>query len=101
MKPSQADSQPETPAPGILDRALGLVEFLRARCPWDAAQTPASLQPFLLERARHGGHPQAVGVRLDHGHDSRPVSHGVADPPQVGAEGGEVYFDPGTGAGGG
>ncbi len=49
MKPSQADSQPETPVPGTLDRALALVEFLRARCPWDAAQTPTTLQPFLLE----------------------------------------------------
>ena len=49
-------TQPETPAPapappGVLDRALALVEFLRARCPWDAAQTPASLQRYLLEEA--------------------------------------------------
>lgn len=50
MRPSQADSPPATPAPGgVLDRALALAEFLRARCPWDAAQTPASLQPFLVE----------------------------------------------------
>lgn len=34
-----------------LDRALDLVRFLRARCPWDAAQTPATLLPYLLEEA--------------------------------------------------
>lgn len=34
-----------------LDRALDLVRFLRARCPWDAAQTPTSLLPYLLEEA--------------------------------------------------
>jgi MazG family protein len=35
----------------VLDRALVLVEFLRARCAWDAAQTPRSLQRYLLEEA--------------------------------------------------
>lgn len=35
--------------PGVLDRALSLVEFLRSRCPWDARQTPSSLQAYLLE----------------------------------------------------
>lgn len=49
-------TQPDSPAPrpappGVLDRALALVEFLRANCPWDAAQTPASLQRYLLEEA--------------------------------------------------
>ncbi|HEX7091419.1 MAG TPA: nucleoside triphosphate pyrophosphohydrolase [Longimicrobiales bacterium] len=34
-----------------LDRALDLVRFLRARCPWDAAQTPQTLLPYLLEEA--------------------------------------------------
>jgi MazG family protein len=33
------------------DRALVLVRFLRARCEWDAAQTPRSLTPYLLEEA--------------------------------------------------
>jgi nucleoside triphosphate diphosphatase len=37
--------------PVQLDRALALVRFLRANCPWDAAQTPASLIPYLLEEA--------------------------------------------------
>jgi ATP diphosphatase len=49
-------TQAETPAPpaspaGVLDRALALVEFLRARCPWDAEQTPASLTRHLLEES--------------------------------------------------
>jgi ATP diphosphatase len=48
----QADPVPApSPPEGILDRALALVEFLRAHCPWDAAQTPASLQRHLLEEA--------------------------------------------------
>jgi len=34
-----------------LDRALDLVRFLRANCDWDAAQTPTSLTPYLLEEA--------------------------------------------------
>jgi len=43
---------PSGPAePGVLDRALGLVRFLRAGCPWDAAQTPVSLTPYLLEES--------------------------------------------------
>src|SRR5690606_25321682 len=33
------------------DRALDLVRFLRERCPWDAAQTPLTLLPYLLEEA--------------------------------------------------
>jgi ATP diphosphatase len=36
---------------GVLDRALHLVRFLRAGCPWDAAQTPVSLTPYLLEES--------------------------------------------------
>lgn len=35
----------------VLDRALELVRFLRAGCPWDARQTPSSLVPYLLEEA--------------------------------------------------
>jgi MazG family protein len=38
-------------APGTLDRALELVRFLRAGCPWDAAQTPVSLTAYLLEES--------------------------------------------------
>ncbi len=42
------DCRPES---GVLDRALALVRFLRAGCPWDAAQTPVSLTPYLLEES--------------------------------------------------
>lgn len=34
-----------------LGRVLDLVRFLRQNCPWDAAQTPQSLVPYLLEEA--------------------------------------------------
>src|SRR5690606_12149176 len=33
------------------ERVADLVRFLRAHCPWDAAQTPRSLIPYLLEEA--------------------------------------------------
>ena len=32
-----------------LGRAVALVRDLRARCPWDAAQTPQTLRPYLVE----------------------------------------------------
>jgi len=35
--------------PGLLDRALSLVRFLRKECPWDQEQTAESLIPHLLE----------------------------------------------------
>lgn len=35
----------------VLDRVPELVRFLRANCPWDNAQTPRSLLPYLLEEA--------------------------------------------------
>lgn len=51
MEPSQAAFRPPPqPAPD-LDRALALVSFLRAHCPWDAEQTPQSLRRYLLEEA--------------------------------------------------
>jgi MazG family protein len=33
------------------DRAIELIRFLRKNCSWDAAQTPESLLPYLLEEA--------------------------------------------------
>jgi len=36
---------------GVLERSLALVRYLRAGCPWDAAQTPVSLTPYLLEES--------------------------------------------------
>lgn len=46
---------------GELDRALALVRFLRRHCPWDAAQTPESLMPHLLEES----HEVVDAVRSD------------------------------------
>jgi nucleoside triphosphate diphosphatase len=51
VKSPQADHPEPAPPAGVLDRALALVEFLRARCPWDAAQTPHSLRRYLLEES--------------------------------------------------
>ena len=53
-----------------LDRALDLVRFLRANCEWDAAQTPLSLLPYLLEEAHEtadavaGGDDQSLTSEL-------------------------------------
>jgi MazG family protein len=48
----QPEKSPRTsPSGHALDRALELVEFLRARCSWDAAQTHTSLRRYLLEEA--------------------------------------------------
>lgn len=49
--PPSATDTSAAAEPGVLDRSLALVRFLRARCPWDAAQTPRSLLPYLLEEA--------------------------------------------------
>ncbi len=38
-------------ADSALARALALVRDLRARCPWDHAQTRATLRPYLVEEA--------------------------------------------------
>src|SRR6266540_684528 len=34
-----------------LGRALALVRDLRSRCPWDRAQTPQTLRPYMVEEA--------------------------------------------------
>jgi len=47
--PIPRDAVPRFDGPGALDRALDLVRFLRANCPWDQAQTPHTLIPHLLE----------------------------------------------------
>ncbi|MGH7501207.1 MAG: nucleoside triphosphate pyrophosphohydrolase [Longimicrobiales bacterium] len=47
---------PDTSSVPVLDRATALVRFLRANCSWDAAQTPASLVPYLLEEAHEVAH---------------------------------------------
>ncbi|MBR9989712.1 MAG: nucleoside triphosphate pyrophosphohydrolase [Gemmatimonadetes bacterium] len=48
-------------AASSLDRALDLVRFLRANCEWDAAQTPESLLPYLLEEAHETADAVAAG----------------------------------------
>jgi MazG family protein len=58
------------PGPGALDRALDLVRFLRAECPWDREQTAHSLVPHLLEEthevvdAIHEGDARALEGEL-------------------------------------
>jgi MazG family protein len=37
--------------PSALGRVVELVRDLRMRCPWDAAQTPATLRPYFVEEA--------------------------------------------------
>ena len=49
--PAAEGSDHADTASGSFDRALDLVRFLRAHCPWDAKQTPESLAPHLLEEA--------------------------------------------------
>lgn len=51
MNGSQAACAPDPALDPVLDRALALVEFLRAHCSWDAQQTPQSLRRYLLEEA--------------------------------------------------
>ncbi len=48
-----------------LDRALDLVRFLRQNCPWDAAQTPTSLLPYLLEEAHETAEAVQAGDEPD------------------------------------
>lgn len=45
----------------MLDRALELVRFLRLNCSWDAAQTPQSLLPYLLEESHEVADAVASG----------------------------------------
>jgi len=52
---------PDDAGARTLERALDLVRFLRARCDWDAAQTPTSLLPYLLEEAHETAEAIAAG----------------------------------------
>lgn len=63
-------------ADAALGRALALVRDLRARCPWDMAQTPESLRPYLVEEA----------LELDH-------AIGAGDVPQIQAELGDLLLN--------
>jgi Protein containing tetrapyrrole methyltransferase domain and MazG-like (predicted pyrophosphatase) domain len=44
-----------------LGRALGMVRDLRARCPWDRAQTRESLRPYLVEEVLELDHALGEG----------------------------------------
>ncbi|MEX1257049.1 MAG: nucleoside triphosphate pyrophosphohydrolase [Gemmatimonadota bacterium] len=61
---------PSSDRPGVLDRALALVSFLREHDPWDRRQTPSTLVPHLLEEthevvdAIHGGDERALRDEL-------------------------------------
>jgi MazG family protein len=56
--------------PSSLGRVVALVRDLRARCPWDAAQTPQTLRPYLIEEVHELDHalglddPRAIRVEL-------------------------------------
>lgn len=47
--------------PSALGRIVELVRDLRNRCPWDAAQTPQTLRPYLVEEALELDHALASG----------------------------------------
>lgn len=47
--------------PSALGRIVELVRDLRARCPWDAAQTPETLRPYFVEEAMELDHALGLG----------------------------------------
>lgn len=47
--------------PSALGRAIPLVRDLRDRCPWDGAQTPETLRPYLVEEALELDHALGLG----------------------------------------
>jgi MazG family protein len=61
--------------PSALGRIVELVRDLRKRCPWDAAQTPETLRPYLVEEA----------LELDH-------ALSLADPNQIRTELGDLLL---------
>jgi len=64
VKPPQAETdaaRADAGGPARLDRALALVRFLRAHCSWDAAQTPRTLLPYLIEEAHEVADAVAAG----------------------------------------
>jgi ATP diphosphatase len=56
--------------PSALGRIVALVRELRERCPWDAAQTPQTLRPYLVEevmeldQALAAANPQQIRTEL-------------------------------------
>src|ERR1043166_3793963 len=71
--PSRMPTRPShksATADAALGRALALVRDLRARCPWDRAQTRQTLRPYLVEEALElddalgGGGPESIRAEL-------------------------------------
>lgn len=62
-EPNEPSTHELPPTRGTLDRALTLVTFLRAHCPWDRDQTPRSLIPYLLEESHETAHAIEAGDR--------------------------------------
>ncbi len=84
------DAVNDSPAGGSqhLERVLDLVRFLRRNCPWDAAQTPQSLVPYLLEEAHEVA--EALAPSAAAGPEPRRA------PPPAGAAGGVSGAGPGS-----
>jgi MazG family protein len=59
--PANATRPAAAAGASALDDALDLVRFLRANCEWDAAQTPHTLLPYLLEEAHETADAVAAG----------------------------------------
>jgi ATP diphosphatase len=53
----------QTQEPSSLGRIVELVRDLRNRCPWDAAQTPETLRPYLVEEVLELDHAIGSGDR--------------------------------------
>ena len=64
-RPASGPAELRFEGPGTLDRALRLVRFLRAECPWDAEQTAESLIPHLLEET----HEVVDAIRAGDAHE--------------------------------
>jgi tetrapyrrole methylase family protein/MazG family protein len=60
-------------------RLVTLMETLRARCPWDGAQTHASLMPHLVEECYEVVDALAALDGLDEADGARPATVGVPD----------------------
>jgi MazG family protein len=58
--------------PSALGRAVLLVRDLRKRCPWDGAQTPQSLRPYLVEEVMELDHALGEG-------DARAIKEELGD----------------------
>jgi MazG family protein len=60
---------PQMQEPSVLGRIVELVRDLRKRCPWDAAQTPQTLRPYLVEEVLELDQALAAGTREEITHE--------------------------------